>query len=209
MAQIHPRQPGLKWVRSRIDPGMPSPPMEKLVVASGYYNSSAAYGLYPGDPLKRVNDGSFAAAGNGEAISHIMVCADHYLLSSGDVRTGGYLPGSLTYTGTANKENPLASVIYAIPVNGQIFQAEVTTAAATLAAATAYIGECVDVIAGNGSNTTGLSGYTAGASASFAASTAQLQLIDIPRFDWFGRVNDPTATYWLGEFVVYEQDTTT
>lgn len=200
MAQIEPAKGGLRWVRSLLSPGLNTPPVEERVVATA--NATA---LFAGDGLKAGTDGCLLVAAANEAISHVMVAAVRYMGSDGYMRSGAFLPASTAYTGDASAANPLASVVLAIPVNGQLFEVDVPTAAATRTAATALIGECVDIVANAGSTVTGESAWTTDAVANFAAATAQLQLKEIPKYDQFGRVNDVTKPYWKGYFLVYEQ----
>ncbi len=202
MAQIEPAKGGLRWVRSILSPGLNTPPTQERVVAT---NNATA--LFAGDGLKEGTDGCLLVAAAGEAISHVMVAAVRYKGSDGYIRSGAFLPATTTYTGTASKGNPLASIVLAIPVNGQVFEVDVPTANATATAGEALIGQCVDIVANAGSTVTGESAWTTDTVANFAATgnSAQLRLIGIPQYDQFGRINDVTKTYWKGHFLVYEQ----
>jgi hypothetical protein len=204
MAQIEPAKGGLRWVRSLVSPGLGTPPIEERVVAS---NNAA--GLFRGDLLKEGTDGCLLPAAAGDAASHVMVSCKRYRGSDGYMRTGQFLPASTTYTGTVSRANPLASVVLAIPVKDQLFEVDVPTAAATQSAATALIGQCVDIVANAGDTVTGVSGFTTDTVANFQATTAsaQLRLTDIPEYGLSGRINDVTQAYWKGYFQVYEQVT--
>lgn len=207
MAQIEPAKGGLRWVRSLVSPGLGTPPIEERVVAS---NNAA--GLFRGDLLKEGNDGCLLPAAAGNAASHVMVSCKQYRGSDGYMRTGQFLPASTTYTGTASRANPLASVVLVIPVKDQLFEVDVPSAAADQSAATALIGQCVDIVANAGDTVTGVSGFTTDTVANFvtiteSAGTAQLRLTDIPEYGLSGRINDVTQAYWKGYFQVYEQIT--
>lgn len=198
---IQPQRGGLRWVKSNTN--QDSPPIERLVVASAY-----ATGLFAGDALKRINDGTVQAAAAGDAISHVLVSVERYIDSEGAVRSGAFLPASTTYTGTTSLMNPNASVVLAIPVENQIFEVDIPDAAASQTAAQAYVGECIDIVANAGSTTNGQSGFTTGLVGTFAAASAQLKLVEIPNIGRDGTLNSPTSTYWKGYFVVYETVTT-
>lgn len=204
MAQIEPAKGGLRWVRSLNNPGLGTPPIEERVVATNNTN-----GLFCGDALKEGTDGCLLQAAAGEAFSHVMVSCKRYRGSDGYMRTGAFVPATTTYTGTASRANPLATVVLAIPVNGQVFEADIPTAAATQTAATALIGQCVDIVVNAGDTVTGVSGVTADTVANFQSTTtsAQLRLTDIPEYGMTGAINDVTKTYWKGNFTVYEQVT--
>ncbi|MGA0879381.1 MAG: hypothetical protein ACO3SP_09715 [Ilumatobacteraceae bacterium] len=198
---IQPQRGGLRWVKSNTN--QDSPPIVRLVVASAY-----ATGLFAGDPLKQIADGTCEAAAAGDAISHVLVSVERYIDSEGAVRSGAFLPASTTYTGTVSLMNPNASVVLAIPVANQIFEVDIPDAAASQTAAQAYVYSCIDVVANAGSTSNGQSGYTTGLVATFAASSAQLKLVEIPNYGRDGALNSPTSTYWKGWFEVYEQVTT-
>lgn len=204
MSQIEPAKGGLRWVRSLVSPGLGTPPIEERVVAT-----ANAAGYFRGDLLKEGTDGCLLVCAAGEAASHVMVSCKRYRASDGLMRSGQFLPVSTAYTGTASRANPLASLILVIPVKDQLFEVDVTTACATQTAATALIGQCVDIVATAGDTITGVSGFTTDTVANFQATTtsAQLRLTDIPEYGMSGRINDVTQAYWKGYFQVYEQVT--
>lgn len=204
MSQIEPAKGGLRWVRSLVSPGLGTPPIEERVVATNNTN-----GIFRGDALREGTDGCLLQAAAGETISHVMVSCKRYRGSDGYMRTGAFLPATTTYTGTASRANPLASVVLVIPVKDQLFETDIPTAAATQTAATALIGQCVDIVVNAGDTVTGVSGVTADTVANFQATTvsAQLRLTDIPEYGLSGRINDVTQAYWKGYFQVYEQVT--
>lgn len=202
MAQLEPAKGGLRWVKSRTNPGLGTPPVVERVVAT---NNTT--GLFSGDLLKTGTDGCLLPAAAGDSASHVMVAAVRYRGSDGYMRSGNFVPASTTYTGTASLANPLATVVLVIPVKDQIFETDIPTAAATQTAATALIGQTVDIVANAGSTTTGVSGYTADTVANFQTTTtsAQLRLLEVPEYGMSGSINDVTKTYWKGWFDVLEQ----
>jgi hypothetical protein len=201
MASVQPRRGGLRWVKSLTNPGLGTPPIVELVVASAYGTA-----LFAGDALIAQTDGTVQAAVASGTISHVMVSASNYLAADSLTRPGAYLPASTTYTGTTSLTNPLASKILAIPVQDQVFEVDCTTGNATTTAGYALIGQCVDIVATAGSTANGQSGFTTDTVANFAATTvsAQLRLREIPGYGLDGTLNDVTATYWKGWYTVYE-----
>jgi hypothetical protein len=177
MSQIEPAKGGLRWVGNRANPALGTPPVEERVVLTNNSN-----GIFAGDPVKEGTDGCMLQAAAGDAFSHVMVSVKRYRGSDGILRPGAFLPAATTYTGTASKANPLATVILVIPVDGQVFETDVPTAAATQTAAEALIGQCVDVVVNAGSTITGQSGVTADTVANFQNTTvsAQLRLRAVP-----------------------------
>lgn len=202
MASIQPQKGGLRWVKSRTNPGLGTPPIVEKVVLS---NNTTA--IFTGDLVKSETGGTVVVAAAGDAASHVCIGVVQYKTADGIVRGGSYLPAATTYTGTVARENPEASVLLCIPVTGQVFEVDVPTGAATQTAATALIGQCVDIVATAGETTTGISGFTTDTVANFAATTAsaQLRLLEIPMYGIGGsQANDVTSTYWKGWFEVYE-----
>src|SRR5512137_2380703 len=103
---IEPFRGGLLWVRSEENNGLGCPPIVEKVVATAY-----GTGLFRGDLLKAVNDGTVAVAAAGEAPGFVMLSAKQYLGDDGIPRRGPYLPASRSYTGSAAPNNPLASIV--------------------------------------------------------------------------------------------------
>jgi len=206
MAQIQPARGGLQWVKSLSNPGLGTPPIvEKLVMTTNTYK------LMKGDLLSATVDGAVYPTVAGATSAFVMDSAANYLGSDGLPRKGQYVPASTTYTGTASLSNPLATKVLAIPVQGQVFAAIIPTAAATLTAATALIGQCADIF-GHPDGKTGdtTSGYstevvdTTSTGWQSTTTSAQLLLVEIPKYGLNGTPNDPTAANWLGYFVVNE-----
>jgi len=198
--QFEPKKGGLRWVKSRSSSGVGGMPIVRKVVASGQTNA-----IGKGSPCKAGSDGTIVACAAGDPIDYVALSVERYRGSDGFMRPGAFLPASTTYTGTTSQQNPFASVVVCIPVKDQIFETDVPTAAATQTAATSLIGNCIDIVVNSVNTTTGQSGCTADAVASFAAATAQLILREIPQYGASGAINDVTKTYWKGYFEVYEQ----
>lgn len=183
---------GLRWAKSR-DGG--KQPVERGVVASAY-----ATGIFRGDPVKRVNDGTLAVAAAGDAVLGVCTGVMQYKASDGTIRGGNFLPASTTYSGTGHLGNPQASIIFYTPVQRQVFEADVNAAVASLAAAQTLVGNNFDVAAGaGGSTTSGRSTYVID-HATAATTTAQFRLMEIVQ----DALNDVTAVNWKGLFEVVE-----
>jgi hypothetical protein len=200
MASIQPAQGGLRWVKSEKGTAN-TPPTKEICVASAY-----GTGIFRGDLLKKIADGTAQVCAAGDSASYVCIGVKQYK-DAGGIRSGSYLPASTTYTGTISTKNPQCSVLLVIPVEDQIFEADITSGAATQTAATALIGQCVDIVATAGSTVTGQSGFTADTVANFQATTqtAQLELVEIPSFGLSdNKQNDVTAANWKGWFKVYE-----
>lgn len=202
MAQIEPQRGGLRWVKSLANPALQTPPIVPKVALS---NNTLA--MFKGDLLKAETGGTVYPAAAGDASAFVLDSVVNYLGADSLTRTGAYLPAATTYTGTVSSVNPFASVLLCIPVHDQVFELDVPTACATQTAATALIGQAVDIVATAGSTSTGQSGFTTDTVANFQATTssAQLRLVEIPRYCMNGAANDPTVAYWKGWFVVQEE----
>lgn len=202
MAQNQPQRGGLRWVKSLANAALATPPIVPKVALS---NNTLA--IFSGDLLKAETGGTVYPAAATETSAFVAVSVANYLGADGLTRPGAYLPAATTYTGVVSSTNPKASVLLCIPVDGQVFEVDVPTACATETAATALIGQAVDIVATAGSTANGQSGFTTDTVANFAATTnsAQLRLVEIPRYSLSGQSNNPTVAYWKGWFVVQEQ----
>jgi len=202
---IQPQRGGARWVKALGVNGPGTPPIVPKLVAS---NNTLA--LFAGDWLEELADGTVypctTGGGAHPKLSYVMVSADRYLGSDGLLRKGQFVPAATVYTGVVSLSNPLSTVVLCIPVENQIFEVDIPTAAATWTAATALIGKCADIIATAGSTVNGLSGHTSVAVANFEATTVsgQMLLREVPEYGMDGRANDPTTTYWKGWFQAYE-----
>jgi hypothetical protein len=93
-------------------PGSASPAIELKTVATAY-----GTGIFKGDALQLVNDGSVAVATTGEAVSYISDGCEQYWTGS-ELKKGNYLPASTAW-GTVRERR---SVIRCIPVRGNVFE---------------------------------------------------------------------------------------
>jgi hypothetical protein len=201
---------GARWVGSLNSPGLNTPPIVEILVAS---NNTLA--IFSGDFIQQLTDGTVYPCTRGGGAyatpTHVVVSVANYLGNDSVPRKGNYLPAGTTYTGTVSKDNPFASILLCIPVLDQLFALTVPTAEATRTAATARTGKCIDLIANAGSTVTGESGHIAYSPTSDATygwqattGTGQLRLRDIPQVGLSGMQNDPTQANWEGHFTVYE-----
>ena len=207
-ANIQPYRLGAHWVRSMTGPSLNTPPTLEIPVAS-----NNTLGLFSGDLLQILTGGTVYPATRGGGSyptpSHVMVGA-RYLGSDGVRRKGPFLPAATTYTGTVSLANALCSVALVIPTLNQIFALTVPTAEATLTAAQAKVGKCIDVNPGAGDTTAGQSGHLiyTGTDATYGwqstTVSGQLRLEEIPRYGLTGLLNDPTIANWTGYFSVVE-----
>lgn len=176
---------GIRWVKSRV--GANVEPIEERVVASAYGTA-----IFSGDAVTLVSDGTIAAAGAGDAVYGIAKAAIRYKNSSGQIVAGNYLPASTTYTGAPAVSNPQASVISVTLCQGQIFEADVDTAQASLTAASTLMFNNADIAATAGSTVTGRSGYVINGASGTGTSTATWRLLEVVP----DPLNDVTAVNW-------------
>jgi hypothetical protein len=168
----------------------------EVVVASGY-----ATAIFNGDVLKRVNDGTAAVAAAGDAPFGIAI-GGRYKDSTGTVRSGPYIPASLTYSGTATLSNQEATVVFVIPLGPtEIFEVDCSTAT-TAATAASYVGNnCDHGVGSGGSTASGVSshilntatGGNGGTTPGTGAATFRIEEISL-----YGGsdINDVTAANW-------------
>lgn len=177
---------GFRWRKNKD--GARSEPRERGVVISNQTG-----GIFYGDVVKRVSDGTFIAAAAGDTTLYgICVGVERYKNSSSVITAGNYLPASTTYTGAPVLSNPQASVIYIVPLRGNVFEVDVDTAASTLTAAQDFVGNNADFAAGaGGSTTTGRSTHVLDGSGP-GTGTAQFQILEIVQ----DPLNDVTAVRW-------------
>jgi hypothetical protein len=177
---------GLRWVKTRR--GANSEPVELRPVASAY-----ATGIFRGDPLKLVSDGTVAVAAAGESVYAVADGAMQYRNGAGQVVAGTFLPAATTYTGAPHVSNPQASVVRCTPVMGQVFEGSCNTLAATVTVAQGQMGNNAELAAGaGGSTTTGRSSFVIDNSTTGTA-TMQVRLLEISS----AGDNDVTAVNWL------------
>ena len=210
MAVTNLYKPGFRWVGSLNSPGLNTPPIVELPVASG--NTLA---IFSGDAVQALTDGTVYPCTRGGGTyatpTHVVVSVANYLGNDSVPRKGNYLPAATTYTGTISKDNPFCTLLLCIPVLDQLFALTIPTAETTRTAATARIGKCIDLMTTTaGSTVTGESGMTAytGSDGTYGwqstTGTGQLRLRDIPQVGLSGMQNDPTQANWEGHFTVYE-----
>jgi len=208
-ANAQPKRLGAHWVRSMTGPSLGTPPTVELPVAT-----ANTLGLFAGDCLQILTGGTVypttVGGGSYPYISYVLLSMTRYYGSDGVIRRGPFLPAATAYTGTTSLANPLASIALCIPVANQIFALTVPTAEATLTAAQAKVGKCIDINPGAGTTVTGQSGHLiyTGTDATYGwqATTVsgQLRLEEIPRVGLDGLLNDPTIANWTGYFSVVE-----
>jgi hypothetical protein len=169
---------------------------EEMPVASAYGTA-----IFYGDLVKRVNDGTIAAAAAGDAVYGIAAGAVRYKNGSGQIVAGNHLPASTTFTGSAHISNPQASIVKVIPLgSGDIFEMDVDTVVADVAAAQSLVGNNFDIVATAGSTTTGRSGYVVNNASGMGTATAQIRMNAVST----DPLNDVTAVNWKAQFIVNE-----
>lgn len=178
---------GFRWVKSRD--GNKTAPVELRTVASAY-----GTGVFRGDPVKLVDDGTIAVCAAGDAIYGIADGVEQYRLNGVNGVKGNYLPASTTYSGAPVVTNPAASVVRVIPARGQIFEGDANTLAATLTAAQTLMFNNCDVDGGaGGSTTTGRSTFVVNnTGGQLGTGTAQIRMLEIST----DPLNDVTAANW-------------
>lgn len=117
----------------------------RAFVATAYQAApgSVNVDLNVGDPVKRVSDGSVALAVAGDTAYGVITSIGPYYDSSlGAMKFGSSLPGATAWTGVDRQ-----SVVYVVPVLGQVFEIDCddNTTATTQAAYQAFFGENCDI----------------------------------------------------------------
>ena len=134
---------GFNYAGSRLG-NMPKPEIARVASAYQAQVSAANVDLRPGDPVKKVNDGTVSLAAAGEAIYAIIASVLPFQRTR-DGQTymdyGFQLPGGTTYSVQQNE-----SRLMVIPVAGVLWEvmSDEATTAATEAAYIALIGENAD-----------------------------------------------------------------
>lgn len=162
-------QGGFRFVGMRN--GAKDPMIELRVVADAY-----GTGIFKGDPVKLVNDGTVSVSAAGELVYGVCDGVEQYWDGS-VVRRGNYLPASTSW-GTVEARR---SVVRIIRAQNAIFEVDADdgTTATTEATFRALVNENADHIAtASGSTTTGLSGYKLDIS-DHKTTTAQWRLIGL------------------------------
>lgn len=185
---------GARFVKRRAGSNLEG--TEECPVASAYGTA-----IFRGDLVKRVSDGTIAAAAAGDAIYGIADGAVRYKNSSGQVVAGNYLPASTTFTGAPSVTNPQASIVRVVPLGaGDVIEMDVDTVVASITAGQDLVGNNFDIVATAGSTTTGRSGYVVNNASGMGTSTAGLRLLEVVP----NPLNDVTAVNWKGRFIVNE-----
>lgn len=175
---------GFRFVRTKN--GSKDPSYEEAFVASGH-----TLGLFKGDVVTRVADGTVSTTAAGSAAYGIMDGVIQYKGSDGIMRSGGnYVPAATTFSGGVG--GPDCTKVRVIPVVGNLFEVDMAAACASVAAAQLAVGGNVDFVTGaGGSTTTGFSTYAA-TTASSGSSTANIRIQGIST----DPLNDVTSTNW-------------
>lgn len=177
---------GLRWVKARR--GANVEPVELRPVASAY-----ATGIFRGDPLKLVSDGTVAVAAAGESVYAIADGAMQYKNGAAQIVAGTFLPAATTYTGAPHVSNPQASIVRCTPVMGQVFEGSANTLAASVTVAQGQMGNNCDLAAGAGGSTiSGRSSFVVD-NAGVGTATAQVRLLELSS----AGDSDVTAVNWL------------
>jgi hypothetical protein len=175
--------------------GAKDPNVEILPVANNY-----ATAICRGDCLKRVSDGTVAVCAAGDSVDFVADGIDQYN-SSGVLVKGNRVPANTTFSPTT-VGSPNETRVRCIPVRGVIFEADVDTAAASVATAQGLVGNNFDIVATAGSSTTGRSGHVINGASGSGTATATWRLVGIcTRLD-----NDVTSANWKGRFVINESN---
>ncbi len=143
---------GFRFVKMRN--GANRCPVEILTTADDY-----STGLFRGDPIKRVSDGTIALAAATDALVIGIFDGCEYTDAQGIRRVSSYLPASTSFTALGAQDAPKCRVLL---TKDAIFEVDGETATATtLAAHMAFVGENADSVATSaGSTVTGRSGYS-------------------------------------------------
>lgn len=191
MASIEPRSGGLRFYKNKAS-GLDTAPTFLGVVAT---NNGTA--IFNGDPVKKVNDGTYIVASGTDSPDAVCMGVERYRLADGTTRPGNFLPASTTYTGDASLANPLASVLRLVPVRGNLFKINVDTGVASLAAAQSLLFNNATLTATAGSTVSGNSNYIVTYSTIATTNTLSYRLVSIPQFGYSNpAINDVTAANW-------------
>lgn len=153
-------------------------------------------GIFKGDPVKRVSDGSVSVSAAGEAVFGV-VAGVQYRNADGVLVEKDYVPASTAYT--PDRLRTIVMVIPATPFT--IFECDANATIASVATARTYVWENVDHVATVAGNTsTGRSGFGLDMS-THNTTSSQWRLYDISPV--YG--NDPTLVN--GKWLVIANET--
>jgi hypothetical protein len=165
--------------------GSSTPYTEVFPVASAY-----GTGLFRGDPVKLLSDGTIAVAAAGDTDVLGVACGvPQYKAADGFVKQGTYLPASTSHSGLGT---PNCSMVRVILARDAIFEVDADdgSTVTTVAGALNMVGENANHIAtAAGSTTTGLSGYNLDIS-DHTTGAAQWRIVGVSS----APDNDVTAT---------------
>jgi len=172
---------GFRFVKMRN--GSKLPVVEVYPVADDYNT-----GIFRGDPVKLLNDGTIAVAAAGDTdILGIADGAAQYNDGS-VVRPGNYLPASTSHSGLGA---PDCSMVRVILARDAVFEVDADDGSTitTVAGAFNAVGENADHASGTGSTSTGRSGYVLDISTK-TNGAAQWRIVGVST----APDNDPTST---------------
>lgn len=182
---------GFRFVKMRN--GAKDPVPEVMPVANNYGTA-----ICIGDCLKRVSDGTVAVCAAGDSVDFISMGVQQYI-SNGVLVRGTRVPANTTFTPTT-VGSPNETRVFCMPVVGALFEADVDTAASTVATAQGLVGNNFDIVATAGSSTTGRSGHVINGASGSGTATATWRLVAIaPDVN-----NDVTSANWKGYFQINE-----
>lgn len=177
---------GFRWQRSR---GGTNLVPERVRVASAYQASPGGISvdLRPGDPVKKVSDGTVALVAVGDPTFGIVVGIGPYFDGT-RMRPGGVsLPGGTAYGTLLERQ----SIIYIVPVAGEVFEIDCddNVTATTEATFNSYIGENCDITLNAVAGST-YANPRLDISTHNTTATLDWRIVDIARFP-----NDFTGNY--------------
>lgn len=137
-----PNHGGFRWQRSKVAPGLSTPPRVRMPIASAYATS-----IPKGHPVKLV-DGHVELAAPTEAVYGVMDgMAQVYNASTGEVLPAGAYAATVTYGSVLSRQ----SLAYVILARDQVFRAtcDDNTTATTLPLYQDMVQENVEFVAGS------------------------------------------------------------
>lgn len=201
MARTNPAKSGFRYWGSIFAENV-TPRVLTCFVAT---NNTA--GLFKGDPVKRVNDGSVVQAAAGDSIFGIVAGA-RYKNAAGVMVESDYLPAATLWTLDATR-----SIVYVIPATPfTIFEIDANdgTTITTIAGARSLGWENANhVFTTTGSTSTGLSGCQLNISGHATTNTLSWRIVDIAPYPSANDVTQTLAKYlvvanlthnWPGQF---------
>jgi hypothetical protein len=193
MARANPQFNGFRYWGSMFGENI-TPRLLPCQVATTY-----ATGIFRGDPVKRVSDGSVAVAAAGDSVFGVAVGA-RYRNADGLYVERDYLPASIAYTPDAMRS--IVMVIPATPFTIFEVDADDGTSITTVANARLLVWEnCDHILTIAGNTSTGLSGAQLDIS-THATTSATWRIVDVSPLP---SGNDPTQI--LAKYLVVANKT--